>query len=204
MDFDKVEKFENKIAEFFGSPYAVAVDCCTHGIELCLRYQNFSYINVPKRTYISIPFLAKKLGIGLKWKDENWQDYYYLTPNIIDAAVLWKPNSYIPNTFMNISFQFRKHLALGRGGCILTDNKKVALELKKMSYDGRLPNIPWREQNIETMGYHYYMTPETANLGIEKLPDAIKTKPKQWTINDWPDVSKMKVFNKIEEIDTYL
>ncbi len=204
MDFDKVEKFENKIAEFFGSPYAVAVDCCTHGIELCLRYQNFSYINVPKRTYISIPFLAKKLRISLKWKDENWQDYYYLTPNIIDAAVLWKPNSYIPNTFMNISFQFRKHLALGRGGCILTDNKKVALELKKMSYDGRLPNIPWREQNIETMGYHYYMTPETANLGIEKLPDAIKTKPKQWTINDWPDVSKMKVFNKIEEIDTYL
>ncbi len=194
MDFDKVEKFENKIAEFFGSPYAVAVDCCTHGIELCLRYQNFSYINVPKRTYISIPFLAKKLRISLKWKDENWQDYYYLTPNIIDAAVLWKSNSYIPNTFMNISFQFRKHLALGRGGCILTDNKEAALELKKMSYDGRLPNIPWREQNIETMGYHYYMTPETANLGVEKLPDAIKTKPKQWVVNDWPDLTQMDIF----------
>ena len=98
---------------------------------------------------------------------------------------------------MNISFQFRKHLALGRGGCILTDNKEATLELKKMSYDGRLPNIPWREQNIETIGYHYYMTPETANLGIEKLPNAIKTKPKQWTVNDWPDVSKMEVFNKI-------
>tara|TARA_R110000782_G_scaffold207351_2_gene295898 strand:- start:62 stop:676 length:615 start_codon:yes stop_codon:yes gene_type:complete len=204
MNFEVVKEFEDKIAEFFGSPYAVAVDCCTHGIELCLRYQNFSYISVPKRTYISIPFLAKKLGIGLEWKDENWQDYYYLTPNIIDAAVLWKPNSYIPNTFMNISFQFRKHLALGRGGCILTDNKEAALELKKMSYDGRLPNIPWREQNIETMGYHYYMTPETANLGVGKLPNAIKTKPKQWVINDWPDVSKMKVFNKIEGIDPYL
>ncbi len=135
----------------------------------------------------------------MEWKDENWQDYYYLTPNIIDAAVLWKSDSYIPNTFMNISFQFRKHLALGRGGCILTDNKEAALELKKMSYDGRLPNIPWREQNIETMGYHYYMTPETANLGVEKLPDAIKTKPKQWTINDWPDVSKMEVFNKLKK-----
>ena len=204
MNFEVVKEFEDKIAEFFGSPYAVAVDCCTHGIELCLRYQNFSYISVPKRTYISIPFLAKKLGISLEWKDENWQDYYHLTPNIIDAAVLWKPNSYIPNTFMNISFQFRKHLALGRGGCILTDNKEAALELKKMSYDGRLPNIPWREQNIETMGYHYYMTPETANLGVGKLPNAIKTKPKQWVINDWPDVSKMKVFNKIEGIDPYL
>jgi len=199
MNFEIVKEFEEKIAEFFGSPYAVAVDCCTHGIELCLRHQSFPYINVPKRTYISIPFLAKKLGIGLEWKEENWQDYYYLTPNIIDAAVLWKPDSYVPNTFMNISFQFRKHLALGRGGCILTDNKEAALELKKMSYDGRLPNIPWREQNIETMGYHYYMTPETANLGVEKLPNAIKTKPKQWTINDWPDVSKMEVFNKLKK-----
>ena len=65
MSFNKIKEFENKIAEFFNAPYAVAVDCCTHGIELCLRYQNISYINVPKRTYISIPFLDKKLGIQL-------------------------------------------------------------------------------------------------------------------------------------------
>lgn len=207
MSFDNVKKFENKIAEFFGSPYAVAVDCCTHGIELCLRHQNISYIDVPKRTYISVPFLAKKLNIKLKWKDENWQDYYYLTKDfipIIDAAVLWKKDSYVPGTLMCLSFQFKKHLALGRGGCILTDSKELALELKKMSYDGRHPDIPWREQDIKTMGYHYYMTPETAELGLKKLPNAIKNKPIQWTINDWPDVSKMEVFNKIEEIDPYL
>ena len=38
-----------------------------------------------------------------------------------------------------------------------------------MSYDGRLPDVPWREQNISSVGYHYYMTPETAQLGLEKL-----------------------------------
>ena len=32
-----IEQLEHKIAEYFGAPYAVAVDCCTHGIELCLR-----------------------------------------------------------------------------------------------------------------------------------------------------------------------
>ena len=149
MSFNKITEFENKIAKFFGSPYAVAIDCCTHGIELCLRYNNIKKIIVPKRTYISVPFLANKLNIGFEWKDEVWTNYYYLTDNIIDAAVLWKKNSYIPGTFMNISFQFRKHLALGRGGCILTDDKKTALELKKMSYDGRLPDMPWREQDIE-------------------------------------------------------
>lgn len=196
MSFESIKLFENKIAEFFGAPYAIAVDCCTHGVELCLRYNKVQKISVPKRTYISIPFLSNKLDIGLEWRDEDWVDYYYLTPNIIDAAVLFKPNSYISNTFMSLSFQFRKHLALGRGGCILTDNKEAALELKKLSYDGRLPDIPWREQNISTMGYHYYMTPETAQLGIKKLPGAISTPPTQWTIEDWPDLTKMDIFKQ--------
>ena len=63
-----------------------------------------------------------------------------------------------------------------------------------MSYDGRLPGVPWREQNIYMMGYHYYMTPEVAKLGLEKIEEAINTPPKQWTIRDWPDLTKMKIF----------
>ena len=194
MSFETVKIFEDKIAEFFGAPYAVAVDCCTHGIELCLRHQNFSYMNCPIRTYLSIPFLAKKLGIQLFWKDEEWKDYYYLTNEIIDAAVLWKRDSYIPGTFMCLSFQFKKHLSLGRGGMILCDSKEDYWNLKKMAYDGRHPDMPWMEQNISSMGYHYYMTPETAALGLKKLPEAIKIKPKQWTVNDWPDLTKMDIF----------
>ena len=63
-----------------------------------------------------------------------------------------------------------------------------------MSYDGRLPDVPWRQQNIDTMGYHYYMTPETAELGLQKLPTAIESEPKQWTISDWPDLTQMEIF----------
>lgn len=196
MNFTLVTEFENKISNFFNSPYAIAVDSCTHGIELCLRHLNCSKILVPKHTYLSIPFLAHKLNLDLEWKDENWTDYYYLTDNIIDAAVLWKKNSYVKNTFMCLSFQFQKHLNLGRGGMILTDNEHSAIELKKMSYDGRIPNIPWREQNIKSIGYHYYMTPETADLGIRKLPDAIIKEPRKWTISDWPDLTNMDVFKK--------
>ena len=165
MSFETVKEFEDKIAEFFGAPHAVAVDCCTHGIELCLRYMGSDKITVPKRTYISVPFLADKLGIQLEWKDEEWQDYYYLTDGVVDAAVLWERDSYIHGPLMNISFQFQKHLSLGRGGMILTSNAKVAECLKRMSYDGRHPDIPWRQQDISCMGYHYYMTPETAQLG---------------------------------------
>jgi dTDP-4-amino-4,6-dideoxygalactose transaminase len=196
MSFDIVNKFENEVANFFGSPYAIAVDSCTHGIELSLRYCNVKSINVPKHTYISIPFLSKKLNLGLDWRNQNWRDFYYLSYSVIDAAVLWKPNSYIPKTFMSISFQYQKHLSLGRGGIILTDNEEASIQLKKMSYDGRLPNIPWREQNIDTMGYHYYMTPETAQMGLDKLPQAIIKEPRQWEVSDWPDLSQMEIFKK--------
>ena len=196
MSFNTVTEFENQIAEFFGSPYAVAVDACTHGVELSLQYTNAKKISVPKNTYLSIPFLASKLSIELEWREENWKDYYYITDKVVDAAVLWKKNSYISDTFMSLSFQYQKHLSLGRGGMILTDNKEAAIQLKKMSYDGRLPNIPWRDQNIDTIGYHYYMTPETAQLGLDKLPSAIKTIPRQWTTNDWPDLTQMTVFKQ--------
>jgi len=44
------------------------------------------------------------------------------------------------------------------------------------------------------LGYHYYMTPETAENGLKKLPEAIKTPPKKWVVTDWPDLTKMKIF----------
>tara|TARA_Y100000310_G_C20698691_1_gene827710 strand:+ start:4266 stop:4868 length:603 start_codon:yes stop_codon:yes gene_type:complete len=199
--FDVVAKFEKRIADFFGSPYAVAVDCCTHGLELCLRFSQVKSIKVPRHTYVSVPFLADKLGIKREWKIENWKDYYSLTDmnsrwKIIDAAVLWKKNSYIPDTYMCVSFQFQKHLSLGRGGIILTDSETGAEELKKMAYDGRIPDVPWREQNIKTIGYHYYMTPETAQNGLDKLPSAVEATPREWVVNDWPDLTQMKVFKK--------
>jgi dTDP-4-amino-4,6-dideoxygalactose transaminase len=203
MSFETVTKFETQVAKYFGCKYAIAVDSCTHGIELCLRYTKATSITVPKHTYLSIPNLANKLNIDLVWKDENWVDYYRVTSNIIDAAVLWKENSYLPGTFMNLSFQYQKHLSLGRGGIILTDNEHDAIQLKKMSYDGRLPNIPWREQNIDSIGYHYYMTPETAQLGLAKFNDAVKAKPKQWAITDWPDLTKMPIFQSTIDLETY-
>lgn len=202
MNFNLVTKFEKAIANFFGAPYAIAVDSCTHGIELCLRLTQANSINVPKNTYLSVPMLSYKLRINLVWRNEAWEDYYTLNYDdrrIIDAAVLWRENSYIPDSFMCLSFQYQKHLSLGRGGMILCDNQEDANRLKKMSYDGRLPNIPWRDQNIDTMGYHYYMTPETAQLGLDKLPEAIKNEPRKWKYTDWPDLSKMTVF-----IDPYL
>jgi dTDP-4-amino-4,6-dideoxygalactose transaminase len=191
-----VDLFEKTIADWFGAPYGVAVDCCTHGIELCLRYTNASSILVPHNTYLSIPMLAEKLNIKRTWQYLEWVDYYYVSNNVIDAAVLWKKGSYIPNNFMVLSFQFKKHLNLGRGGMILTDDIKAANILKSMSYDGRdlNSNLAWTEQDIYNTGYHYYMTPETAELGLIKIPSAFETKARQWSYLDYPNLTNFMVF----------
>ena len=195
MSFDTVKEFEDQVAKFYGSRYAVAVDCCTHAIELCLRYRDPIKITIPTRTYISVPFTAAKLGLGWNWDHREWTDYYTLGgTNIVDAAVHWKKDGYVPNTLMCLSFQFQKHLSLGRGGMILTDDTEAACKLKKMSHDGREPRVPWREQDIDTIGYHYYMTPETAQLGLDKLQNAINTKPAKWVVTDWPDLTEMEIF----------
>jgi len=193
----EVREFEELIADFYGAPYAIATDCCTHALELCLRLNPPVTTTAPHHTYLSVPMTLEKLGLDWKFYNAQWKDYYYLgNTNIIDAAVYWKKNGYIPNTFMCLSFQYRKHLNVGRGGMILTDNKEAALKLKKMSYDGRVPDVLWAEQDVDMLGYHYYMTPEAAQLGIQRFHEIKDAQPKRWTFNDYPDISNMKVFNE--------
>jgi hypothetical protein len=138
-----------------------------------------------------------KLGLRWNWKNEEWDNYYRLgNTNIIDAAVFWGENTYISNTFMCLSFQFKKHLPLGRGGMILLSDKNDYRELKKMSYDGRDLSRPWAEQDIDTIGYHYYMTPEVAKTGIELLNERKKIPGKKWSHRDYPYLPNMSVFQK--------
>lgn len=191
-----VDKFEKTIAKFYGAPYAVAVDCCTHAIELSLRIQKPMFVSCPKNTYISVPMTFEKLGLKWQFQEERWDDYYLIGgTNIIDAAVYWKENGYVPGSLMCLSFQFKKHLNLGRGGMILLDNEEDCVLLRKMRHDGRDPDVLWADQDVDTMGYHYYMTPETAQTGIYRFCAAEVKPARKWSYLDYPDVSKMKVFN---------
>ena len=53
-------------------------------------------------------------------------------------------------------------------------------------------------QDVSMLGYHYYMTPETASLGLAKIDDAISTSPKIWSNEDYPNLSQMKVFKHVK------
>ena len=194
--FNDVTEFEQLIANYFGASYGVATDSCTHAIELSLRHDSVKYTTCPKHTYLSIPMTLMKLGVEWNWNTQKWSSYYFLPgTRIVDGAVLWEESSYIPESLMCLSFQFRKHLPIGRGGMILTDDYDTYQTLKAMSYDGRDLNIPWAEQNVSQMGYHYYMTPESAELGIKKFYKVKDLTPKNWSYRNYPDLSEMEVFN---------
>src|SRR6056297_1663965 len=89
--FETITEFEKTIASFFGAPFAVSTDSCTHAIELCLRHDDITETACPNQTYISFPMTLKKLSIDWRFINDHWDSYYYLNnTRIIDAAVLWK------------------------------------------------------------------------------------------------------------------
>ena len=55
MDFNTVSQFEQRLAEWWGAPHAVAVDCCTHAVELCLRHTDAISATCPQHTTFQYP-----------------------------------------------------------------------------------------------------------------------------------------------------
>ena len=63
--YENVSKFEEELAEFTSSKYAIATGCCTHAIEICLRIQKPVFIKSTAYTYLSVPMTFKKLNLNL-------------------------------------------------------------------------------------------------------------------------------------------
>lgn len=170
-----IDLFENKMADFSGSKYAISCDCCSNGIFLCLKYLqainklNTNTITIPKRTYISIPMQIIHAGLNVEFSDLEWSGLYKLNPTCIyDSAVRFTKNMFIGGDALQvISFQIKKRIPIGKGGIILTNSEKAYKWLKLASYDGRDLTLPYTNKNhIQMLGYHMYMTPEDAARGL--------------------------------------
>jgi dTDP-4-amino-4,6-dideoxygalactose transaminase len=128
--------------------------------------------------------MLMKNGWQFTFTNEKWKGYYNLTDRVIDAAVYWKKDGYIPGTLMCHSFFKSKHLSTDRGGIILLDDKDKYDDLIKLVYDGRdRSDIPFYKQKCG-FGYHYYMTSENAKLGLQNFEKVKDKDPieKNW---DW-------------------
>jgi dTDP-4-amino-4,6-dideoxygalactose transaminase len=189
--FDKIYEFERALAEFTGAPYAVMTDCCTHAIELCLRFDGVTRVLFPAQTYLSIPMTMHKLGISYDYTDKLWiGEYQFVGTRIWDSARLLKEGMYREGQLQCLSFGYTKPLEIGRGGAILTDDVEIYDILSQQRYDGRDLNIsPWEQQKIFRIGYHYKPTIEEAVKGLELLPQ-VDQEPKY---KEYPDLRTITI-----------
>jgi dTDP-4-amino-4,6-dideoxygalactose transaminase len=181
---DVINIFEEKVAKFSGSKYAVTVDCCSNGLFLSLKYlqsigelEKNIKLTIPKMTYISAPMQIIHAGNKVEFEDLEWSGIYQLKGSRVwDGAVRWTKDMYVGNNALQVvSFQIKKRIPIGKGGIILTDDLEAYRWLKIASYDGRDLNTPYTDINhVSMLGYHMYMTPEDAARGIiimDAVPD---------------------------------
>ena len=102
---------------------------------------------------------------------------------------------YIPDSYYCLSFNYtKKHIPLGRGGMILTNDKEAVDWFKQMRFDGR-KEITLHKDNTTLFGHNMYLLPEQAARGLllfetikdKKLSDIVR-------VPSYPDISKWKCF----------
>lgn len=201
--------FENRVAKFAGAKYAVAVDCCTHALELSLRYQlkigelvPGDVIAIPANTYVSAYWLIKQIGLCPYVTETPWAGLYLLAGSrVLDAAVRWcdKMYKYVEQMMppedlppmMCLSFQIKKRIPIGRGGMVLTDDKAAADWIRLASYDGRDLSTPYDSPgHVKIAGFHYYMIPEDAARGLI-LMESVKEEGDSGGWQNYPDIRQM-------------
>jgi dTDP-4-amino-4,6-dideoxygalactose transaminase len=173
-----VTLFEECVADYTGAKYAVSVDSCTSALFLCAKYLKVEEVTIPNKTYLSVPQSIIHAGgeviFDTNPEINNWQGIYQLKPYpIYDAAKRFTSGMYIDGSFMCLSFHIKKHLKIGKGGIILTDNAEAVEWFKKARYEGRGAKL-YHEDNITTTGWNMYMTPQEAAHGLalmQNYPD---------------------------------
>ena len=170
--WDWVTHFENEIAEYTGYRYAIACDSNSNAIRLCLHYLGITDcdIEIPARTYVSVPNQIILSGNRPKFVDTTWVGMYPLgDTGIIDAATaLYESMGRgYEEDFMILSFHLKKILNIGQGGMILTNRPHFNEWARPMIYDGRHKDRLYKEDEFECIGWHMYMSPESAKRGLE-------------------------------------
>jgi hypothetical protein len=193
MHFNKILEFERALAEFTGAPYAIMTDCCTHAIELCLRYElqdrrHIDNVAFTAFTYLSVPMTFHKLGIKYSLFGTDWTgEYQFENTRIWDSARRLEPGMYRPGQFQCLSFGWTKPLQLGKVGAILLDDPEAYRLFSRQRSDGRDLNIPWQSETELILGWHYCPTLENCGRGLELLPSVVpQSQPGQY-----PDLRKI-------------
>jgi dTDP-4-amino-4,6-dideoxygalactose transaminase len=226
------KQFEAELCAYTGAPYAVTTNSCTAALLLAvawhfaemqrkvdekaraaghvLRMQAlYPPIEIPKRTYVSVPQSIIHAGGRPTFRDEDWRGGYELKPlDVWDCARLFTSGMYLgtPGPYwctggfggrkghmLCVSFHASKTLGLEQGGAILHGNPEADAWLRRARFDGRTEGVAPKDDTFTQVGWHAYLNPSTAAQGILRLHSLPRhNEPLQ---NDpYPDLSTMECF----------
>lgn len=197
-------EFEEMIASYTGSPYAVALDNCSNAIFLALKYDGIEgrEIKIPSRTYPSVPCEIIHAGGKVRFTLGSLKlkgAYPLGGSRVWDSALRFTCGMYIPGSFMCLSFTGPyKHLKLGKGGAILTDDVKAYEWFKRVRFSGRR-ECSYHDDTMDMLGWNFYMMPEIAARGLQLMGQFYDNQGKPKTNDDielaYPDLSRFEVYN---------
>jgi len=201
------EEFEKKLSDYTGAPFVVTVDNQSNALFLSMMYENVKGmdIEIPCRTYPSVPCEIIHAGAKVKFKEVDGttiKGAYQLYPTKVwDSALRFTSGMYIPNTHMCVSFTGPyKHLKLGKGGAILTDNENAYKWFKKARFSGRDEcNYHIDDFDINpVIGWNFYMMPEISARGLLLITQFYDRQGNGLHNEDlelpYPDLSKFKIY----------
>jgi hypothetical protein len=155
-------------------------------------------IEIPKRTYVSVPMSIIHAGGWPVFRDEPWEGTYQLKPYPIWDSARWFSSDMYGQHFERgamvcVSFHWSKTLGIQQGGAILHDDPAADAWLRRARFDGRREGVAPRDDEFDMLGWHCYMSPEVAAEGLVRLaflPRHNAPLPN----DDYPDLSRFEVF----------
>ncbi len=217
MSYAVVEEFERALCEYTGAPYAVTTNSCSMAILLAIRWDlerfweadhirnprakrdrlvRVVYYEIPAKTYASVPMSIRHAGGRFMFSKEKWKGSYRIKQFkdgkggiVWDSARRFTSGMYRAGQMQCVSFQTSKILGLEQGGAILHDNQDADTWLRRARFDGRLNAS---EKVPQMVGWHCYLNPSTAALGIQRLACLPRNNPDQ--VVEFPDLSELDIF----------
>lgn len=205
--YQAVRDFEAALCEYTGSKYAVTTNSCTAALMLAVAWYMsllprslWSYpearpeIEIPLRTYVSVPQSIIHAGGKPTFRDENWLGSYQLSPlPVWDSARKFTSGMYKPGQYQCVSFHASKILGDTQGGAILHDNDEADAWFRRARFDGRTEGVAPKDDIFTQIGWHCYMSPDVAARLLLKL--SVLPKHNEPLPNDpYPDLSLAEVF----------
>ncbi len=236
--FQIVRDFEEAVCEYTGAPYCVTTTSCSMALLLavafCLRKVNpwlrtcehqvaktlpedfppfdMRYkVEIPNRTYVSVPMSIIHAGGRPTFRDEDWKGSYQLKPLPVWDSARWFTSglysgaqrlspggtmileNHFEGKMVCVSFHWSKTLGIQQGGAILHDNPEADAWLRRARFDGRTEGVDPLDDTFTQVGWHAYLSPEVAAEGLVRmrwLPKHNEPLP-----NDaYPDLSKLEIF----------